>query len=159
LVAYDSLQRRSELTALSASDLELNPDGTITLLQRRSKTDQQGSGRWIHLGFEASEALSDWLKAAGISDGFVFRAIGPRSDVLSDLSSGQIGRIFKSLAQRAGLGSDVVGAISGHSLRVGAAQDLLMKGASLPQIMVKGGWGKTDTVMRYVERVRPSSHL
>lgn len=39
-------------------------------------------------------------------------------------------------------------------MRVGGAQDLLVQGASLPQIMVKGGWAKTDTVMRYVERVR-----
>jgi hypothetical protein len=38
-----------------------------------------------------------------------------------------------------------------HSLRVGAAQDLLKNGATLPQIMVKGGWVKVDTVMRYVE--------
>ena len=33
-----------------------------------------------------------------------------------------------------------------------AAQDLLRNGASLPQIMVKGGWTKVDTVMRYVEK-------
>ena len=39
-------------------------------------------------------------------------------------------------------------------MRVGGAQDLLNLGASLPQIMLKGGWAKTDTVMRYVERVR-----
>jgi AMMECR1 domain-containing protein len=39
-------------------------------------------------------------------------------------------------------------------MRVGGAQDLLTKGASLPQIMVKGGWSKTDTVMRYVERTK-----
>ncbi len=39
-------------------------------------------------------------------------------------------------------------------MRVGGAQDLLALGASLPQIMVKGGWVKPDTVMRYVERVR-----
>lgn len=37
-------------------------------------------------------------------------------------------------------------------MRVGAAQDLLRIGASLPQIMTKDGWSKTDTVMRYVER-------
>ena len=45
-------------------------------------------------------------------------------------------------------------ATNGHSLRVGGAQDLLAIGASLPQIMVKGGWMKTDTVMRYVERAQ-----
>ena len=36
-------------------------------------------------------------------------------------------------------------------MRIGGAQDLLALGASLPQIIVKGGWTKTDTVMRYVE--------
>jgi hypothetical protein len=39
-------------------------------------------------------------------------------------------------------------------MRVGGAQDLLSWGASLPQIMVKGGWGKTDTAMRHVDRIR-----
>jgi hypothetical protein len=28
------------------------------------------------------------------------------------------------------------------------------RGASLPKIMVKGGWTKTDTVVRYVDRMR-----
>ena len=41
--------------------------------------------------------------------------------------------------------------ISGHSMRVGAAQDLLLSGASLPIMMNKGRWSKPDTVMRYVE--------
>ena len=37
---------------------------------------------------------------------------------------------------------------------VGGAQDLLSWGASLPKIIVKGGWWETDTVMRYVDRIR-----
>ncbi len=41
--------------------------------------------------------------------------------------------------------------ISGHSMRVGAAQDLLNSGASMPIIIQRGRWSKTDTVMRYVE--------
>ena len=40
-------------------------------------------------------------------------------------------------------------------MRVEGAQDLLNVGASLPKIMIKGGWAKTDTVMRYVDRIRP----
>ena len=36
-------------------------------------------------------------------------------------------------------------------MRVGAAQDLLISGASLPLIMQRGRWSKTDTVMRYIE--------
>ena len=60
-------------------------------------------------------------------------------------------------SKKASLDSNIVNAISGHSMRVGAAQDLLRKGASLPQIMVKGGWVKTDTVMRYIDKARPSA--
>jgi len=46
-------------------------------------------------------------------------------------------------------------------MRVGAAQDLLREGMSLPNIMHRGRRSKTDTVMRYVEQVSstyPSSH-
>ncbi len=39
-------------------------------------------------------------------------------------------------------------------MRVSGAHVLLTVGASLPQIMVKGGWAKTDAVIRYVERVQ-----
>jgi len=34
---------------------------------------------------------------------------------------------------------------------------LLNVGSSLPQIVVRAGWTKTDTVMRYVDRVRPGT--
>ena len=53
----------------------------------------------------------------------------------------------------------VIEEISGHYMRVGGAQDLLSQGASLSLIMVKGGWVKPDTVMRYVERVRGHVHM
>ncbi|WP_422672978.1 hypothetical protein [Candidatus Methylopumilus planktonicus] len=41
--------------------------------------------------------------------------------------------------------------ISGHSMRVGAAQDLMLSGATMPVIMNKGRWTKIDTLMRYIE--------
>ena len=40
--------------------------------------------------------------------------------------------------------------ISGHSLRVGAAQDLLIKGYDLAAIMRTGGWSNPSTVSRYL---------
>jgi hypothetical protein len=75
------------------------------------------------------------------------------------LCDSRIGRIYKTLAKRAQLSGKIVHSISGHSMRVGGAQDLLALGASLPQIMVKGGWVKPDTVMRYVERVRGNVYI
>ena len=69
----------------------------------------------------------------------------------SSLGSGQVNRIYKQIARNAGLDELVIERISGHSMRVGAAQDLLNSGASMPIIMQRGRWSKTDTVMRYVE--------
>ena len=40
--------------------------------------------------------------------------------------------------------------VSGHSLRVGAAQDLLIKGYDLAAIMRAGGWSNAETVSRYL---------
>lgn len=44
-------------------------------------------------------------------------------------------------------------------MRAGGAPDVFAVNASLLQIMAKGGWAKTDTVMPYIERtpfsVRP----
>ena len=54
----------------------------------------------------------------------------------------------------AGLDESEIRSISGHSMRVGATQDLLNSGASMPMIMQRGRWSKTDTVMRYVEHVK-----
>ena len=40
--------------------------------------------------------------------------------------------------------------VSGHSLRVGAAQDLLIRGYDLAAIMRAGGWSDASTVSRYL---------
>jgi site-specific recombinase XerD len=63
------------------------------------------------------------------------------------MDPGQISRLFKALAIKADIDPNQ---ISGHSTRIGAAQDLLVSGASIGQIMAKVGWSKVDTVMRYV---------
>jgi hypothetical protein len=37
-------------------------------------------------------------------------------------------------------------------MRVGAAQDLMLAEVSLPKIINRVRWSKSDTVMRYVEQ-------
>lgn len=68
----------------------------------------------------------------------------------------QINRIYKGIAKKAGLDESIVNGISGHSMRVGAAQDLLNSGASMPIIMQRGRWSKPDKVMRHVEYAHPT---
>lgn len=157
LLAYDSMRRRSEIVSLRVEDMEWLSEEGGSILLRKSKTDQAGTGHWIHLAKETTNAIEEWLTASGIRDGFLLRGVNANGGVTGSLCDSRVGRIYKRLALLAGLDEKVVRSISGHSMRVGGAQDLLNMGASLPQIMVKGGWAKTDTVMRYVDRVHRGS--
>ena len=156
LLAYDSMRRRGELVSLRIEDIEFLHDQGASVLLRRSKTDQFGAGQWIHLSNPTTRAIEDWISAAGLRSGFILRSICSGDHVLEAMSESRVNRTLKRLARKALLTSTQIRQISGHSTRVGAAQDLLIAGASLPQIMVRGGWSKTDTVMRYIERVKPS---
>lgn len=156
LMAYDSLRRRSELVSLRLHDIDWLPNQTCSVLLRKSKTDQQGTGKWIHLSAETTLAIREWILESEIIDGHILRGIHPSGEITPSLCESRIPRIYKSLAKRAHLCEEAISGISGHSMRVGRAQDLMVQGASLPQIMAKGGWAKTDTVMRYIERIRTS---
>jgi len=154
LLAYDSMCRRSELVSLRITDIKRDELENCTQMKvrlRKSKTDQELQGRWIFLTQRSADALSLWLSQAKLKDGFLFRGINNAIDITQELKSSQINRIYKRLAKDANLPKEIIDHISGHSMRVGAAQDLLRSGASMPMIMNKGRWSKTDTIMRYLE--------
>ena len=156
LTAYESMRRRSELVALRIEDIEWGADNSAAILLRRSKTDQSGQGQWIQLSARVGRALKTWSNAANLESRYVFRGIRPNGGITQSLCDSRVPRIYKLLTEKANIDPEVIKQIRGHSMRVDAAQDQLIAGASLPQIMVKDGWSKPDTVMRYVERVRPS---
>lgn len=148
-LAYDTMCRRSELISLRIEDIVYS-DGNMRIKLRKSKTDQQGLGRTLAISEEATEYVLKWLEILEDSSGPIFR--GVKGNVIQEkISAAQVNRIYKYLAKKASFDPEVTKSISGHSMRVGAAQDLLKSGASLATIMNKGRWNKTDTVMRYVE--------
>lgn len=155
LIAYSGMCRRSELIALRVEDINYDNENTMKIKLRRSKTDQDGLGRWLHINNEAQKAIEDWLEASEIVSGKLFRGVRKANQLSGGLNSSQINRIYKKLARRARISADLIKNISGHSIRVGAAQDLLITGASFPMIMQRGRWSKTDTVMRYIENTFP----
>jgi hypothetical protein len=63
------------------------------------------------------------------------------------LASGEMSRTLKRLARQAVLEPSMV---SGHSARVGMAQDLVARGADLPAVMQAGRWAMPA---RYAERL------
>ena len=151
MLAYDTMRRRSELSSLLITDIRETGTGARILL-RRSKTDQERLGTWLHISEKTYKQLQKWINESKLSNGKILRGIQGSTKITNGLTGAQIGRIFKLLANSAGIDKQSVSQISGHSIRVGAAQDLLLAGASLPQIMAKGGWTKVDTVMRYIEK-------
>jgi site-specific recombinase XerD len=154
LLAYDSMCRRSELVSLKIADIQLEEFDSQVRMKirlRKSKTDQELQGRWIYPPERSADAITIWINQAKLDDGYLFRGINNAIDITYELKSSQINRIYKRLAKDAKLPKEVIDQISGHSMRVGAAQDLLKSGASMPMIMNRGRWSKTDTVMRYLE--------
>jgi site-specific recombinase XerD len=151
MLAYETMRRRSELASLLISDIRETKNGAAILL-RKSKTDQERLGQWLQISAKTYALIKQWIKSGKIKEGKILRGLKINDQITTGLTGAQIGRIFKGLATKAGIDSLSVKNISGHSIRIGAAQDLLISGATLPQIMAKGGWSKVDTVMRYVER-------
>lgn len=156
LVAYDTLCRRSELVSLRIEDVKvraINGDINTTILLRKSKTDQNSTGRWLHLSKRSQEALMIWIEILNQKEGALFRGVTRGKRLTPRLTAGQINRIYKKIARNSQIEKSLVEKISGHSMRVGHAQDLVSSGTSLPIIMSMGRWSKADTVMRYVEQI------
>ena len=154
-VAYDAMLRRSELVALQVIDLALENDHSATLLVRRSKTDPEGGGALLFLAPDTLALVAEWLEQSGIDDGFLFRSIRRNGTAGKKLDPSQVPRIYKSMARKAGLDGDIVARISGHSTRVGAAQDMVASCIPMPAIMQAGRWKSTAMVSRYSERILP----
>jgi site-specific recombinase XerD len=150
-VGYDTLCRSSELAAMHAEHIESQPDGTGKVLIPRSKADITGEGRVAYLSPETTRLLSRWLEEAEIKDGPIFRSLHLHRVADGPLSTSSIRRLVKRCTERAGLDPAITTELSGHSMRIGAAQDMMVAGFDALAIMQAGGWKSTNVVLRYVE--------
>src|SRR6516165_1955724 len=151
LVMRDLLARRSEVAALTVEDLTFAEDGSATALIARSKTDQEGAGAVRWLSPRTAAALRAWLDCARIASGPLFRAIRKNGVAKpSPLEPGEIARLLKDMATKAGIDSAM---ISGHSARVGMSQDLVAAGSDLAAVMQAGRWKSPTMPARYSEHL------
>jgi Phage integrase family len=160
-VAYDTMARRSELVAFDLEDVEFMPNGSGTILIRRSKTDAAGEGAQAHLSHETVKWLEQWLDVAGIDQGAIFRRLIGKDRVGERLHADIIADIYKRVARWVGMPARQVDQVSGHSIRVGATQDLLALNIDLASIMHSGRWKSSRMPMRYGEEIlaaRAASH-
>lgn len=147
-VGYDTLCRSIELAWMGVEHFDF-ADGTVYI--PRAKNDPYGDGRYARLSETSLQNLSQWLEGSRIAEGPVFRGLHTGKVGEGHLETSSIRRIIKAAARRAGLVDEAVH-LSGHSMRVGGAQDLMRAGHDTIAIMTAGGWKNVEVVARYVER-------
>lgn len=133
-VMRDGLLRRGEAAALTWGDIAETGDGSGRLSVRRSKSDQEAEGSVLYL---APRTVLD-LEAIRPPDA---RA----EDRIFGIGGAQINRRIQAAAQAAGLRDG----FSGHSARVGMAQDLAADGATLAELMQAGRWRSSSMPALY----------
>jgi integrase/recombinase XerD len=148
---YDTLCRSSELADAEVDHVRFEGDGAATIIIPRSKSDVAGDGRLAYLSPETAALLSRWLNASKLQKGPLFRALHLNRPNEGPLATSSIRRINKRATHRAGFDASISSELSSHSMRIGAAQDMLVAGFDALAIMQAGGWKSANVVLRYVE--------
>lgn len=155
LVAYAGAFRESELTALDLADLKFREQELLVRVQR-SKTDQEGEGRVKRLPLLSEEnaalcpvrALLEWLQAAEITDGPLFRKVDRWNKVWNKrLQPPAVAFILKRAVLAAGFDP---GEYGGHSMRAAFTTDAAEKGVPLHEIQEVTFHKSSDMVRRYI---------
>lgn len=154
LTAFFGAFRRSELVAIQVEDLNWEEEGLVIRLPR-SKTDQTGEGLIRALPFGnpgvcPATAVKAWLKAAGITDGPVFRAVNRWDHIQSrPLNPASINELLKKLGAQCNF--EFVDTLSSHSFRRGLSTSAAREKVDFELIKKQGGWKSDTTVWEYIE--------
>ena len=153
LVGFAGAFRRSELVGLDVEDITDGADG-LTVLLRRSKTDQEGAGRRLGIPYGSNpstcpvRAYRAWLEASGITEGPVFRPVTRYGAIGGERLSGKaVAVVVKRTLAAAGVNPATY---AGHSLRAGLATSAAQAGASERSIMATTGHKSLPMVRRYI---------
>ena len=141
LVMSDALLRIGEAVAIDCEHITTETDSSGRLAIHRSKTDQEGKGASLYLTARTIEAIRQLQARAGYTTGPLFRRM-LKGDRMSDdrLTVDGARLAIKASAKQVGIEG-----VSGHSLRIGTAQELAQRGASLVELQNAGRW--TDSKM------------
>jgi integrase len=157
VLGFAMMARRSELAALRIEDVAFTDDG-LTVLIRKSKTDQDAEGaevnipHGVHPDTDPVRVVRAWLELLDATEGPLLRAIN-RWDQLQPggMSGAAINERVRALAIRAGLpnGAD----FTAHGLRAGGPTEAAKAGQPVSFIADHGRWSKTSP--QVLEYIRP----
>jgi integrase len=153
-VGFFGALRRSELVGLNIEDVEFTPEGAILTI-RKSKTDQEGRGREVAIGYAKRadlcpvRALQAYLHALGRTSGPLFVSMRKSQYTQNRLSTDAVARIVKDYADRIGLDPRQ---FSGLSLRAGFVTTAALMGATEEEIALQTGHKSPKAVWGYIRR-------
>lgn len=155
LLGFAGAFRRSELVGIQIKDLSFTPQGLIIFVPR-AKGDQLGQGSTIAIPYApdprlcAVRAVRDWIEAAGLSEGALFRPVTKAGTLRgSSLSDKSVALIVKKYAALAGLDPKD---FAGHSLRRGFATSAAQHDVDTLSIMRQTRHKSEKMVHRYIEQ-------
>ena len=158
LIGFTGAFRRSELVALTMDDLTPYDNG-IELTIRRSKTDQEGTGRTVFIPYARGKrcpvkALQEWIEAANIVAGPLFLRITRHDRVLRPrgLTPQSVALLIKFYLRKM-RGEEAATQVAGHSLRAGYCTEAATAGLQPYQIREQTGHTSDITLSRYIRPV------
>lgn len=158
LLGFAAAFRRSELVSLNVEDLTWSDRG-LAIRVRKSKTDQEQASRIVGVPWAGqtpcpARCVQEWLAAAEITQGALFRSIDGQGRLGARLHPQSVNLIVKGLARCELLPWERV---SGHSLRAGFVTAAVEAGVGLASIQRQTGHASLDTLAKYVRSVDPFS--
>jgi len=124
--------------------------GRLRAVIRRSNTNPFGRGRVVISSRPTADLVGAWLAWRGPGIEPLFCPINHERPLPRALHDVAVQRLIRRAAKEAGLPPEVLRAFSGHSMRVGAAQDLVSRGRDAVAIMRAGGWTSISVLGRYI---------
>jgi hypothetical protein len=130
---------------------------------REGQSTRSGMARAVEKGGATAYLLpltmrlvTEWLLASRMKSGPVFARVVGSNGVGDALTAQIVTAVLRKVGQWIGLAESEWRRISGHSARVGAAQDLLALNIDMVSVMQAGRWKDTRMPMRYGEKILAS---
>ena len=180
-VGHNTMARRAELVAIDVADLEFRDGDDALVMLRPTKLRLEAEPEPRYLAPLTADLLRTWMARGEIQSGPVLTRLrsnggrAPKAVLLitaERLSAPEVNTVVKLAVARIAIVNgtlDLTGsyrwevrramlqyaaAFSGHSLRVGAAQDLAAAGVSTAGILQAGGWKDERMIRRYLRKLR-----
>jgi len=153
VIGFACALRRSEIAGLQLADVSFQAKGCAVML-RRSKTDQQGEGRYIGAWHgkraltDPVQTLTEWIAARGSWRGPLFCRIQNKDTLVKRSITGEyVNDVVKRVLKTAGIDAEPYGA---HSLRIGAVTAAAEIGGTDTELMGLSGHRSTAVMRGYV---------